>query len=114
MRHEDLVENTTSWLREFQARFNLRTRPGFPIEARAPHARTPPWHATGCMTSEACRLLCACAVKVISKPRNSAANLSSQALALPELMRWQEDLGLEIGTASEQHLTRARDCTAGV
>lgn len=34
VRHEDLVENTTSWLRDFQARFNLRTRPGFPIEAR--------------------------------------------------------------------------------
>ena len=36
VRHEDLVENTTSWLRDFQARFNLRTRPGFPIEARTP------------------------------------------------------------------------------
>ncbi|KAK9843701.1 hypothetical protein WJX81_002991 [Elliptochloris bilobata] len=32
VRHEDLVENTTSWLRDFQARFSLRTRPGFPIE----------------------------------------------------------------------------------
>ena len=41
VRHEDLVENTTSWLRDFQARFNLRTRAGFPIEARAPRLPAP-------------------------------------------------------------------------
>lgn len=58
VRHEDLVENTTSWLHEFQARFDLRTRPGFPIEARAAScgtracyaARAP--HAVTCCTSK--------------------------------------------------------------
>jgi hypothetical protein len=38
VRHEDLVENTTSWLRDFQARFSLRARPGFPAEVRRPRA----------------------------------------------------------------------------
>ena len=32
MRHEDLIENTTTWLLDFQEQFKLRTRPGFPIE----------------------------------------------------------------------------------
>ena len=32
VRHEDLIENTTTWLLDFQDQFKLRTRPGFPIE----------------------------------------------------------------------------------
>ena len=34
VRHEDLIENTTTWLLDFQEQFKLPTRPGFPIEVR--------------------------------------------------------------------------------
>ena len=32
MRHEDLIENTTTFLLDFQEQFHLRTKPGFPYE----------------------------------------------------------------------------------
>ena len=32
VRHEDLIENTKSWLVEFQEQFRLKTKPNFPIE----------------------------------------------------------------------------------
>jgi hypothetical protein len=37
VRHEDLIENTTTFLLDFQDQFRLRTKPGFPYEARAAH-----------------------------------------------------------------------------
>ena len=37
-RHEDLIENTTTFLLDFQAQFHLRTKPGFPFEVGG-HAR---------------------------------------------------------------------------
>ena len=32
VRHEDVVDNTTTWLVDFQEQFGLATKPGFPIE----------------------------------------------------------------------------------
>ena len=42
VRHEDVVDNTTTWLMDFQEQFGLATKPGFPIEVRSP---TCPKHA---------------------------------------------------------------------
>ncbi len=35
VRHEDLIENTNSWLTDFQEQFKLETKPGFPIEVHS-------------------------------------------------------------------------------
>ena len=32
VRHEDVVDNTTTWLVDLQQQFGLATKPGFPIE----------------------------------------------------------------------------------
>ena len=32
VRHEDVVDNTTTWLVDFQEQFGVATKPGFPIE----------------------------------------------------------------------------------
>ena len=36
VRHEDVVDNTTTWLMDFQEQFGLATKPGFPIEVLRP------------------------------------------------------------------------------
>ena len=36
VRHEDVVDNTTTWLMDFQEQFGLATKPGFPIEVPSP------------------------------------------------------------------------------
>ncbi len=43
VRHEDVVDNTTTWLVDFQEQFGLATKPGFPIEVLLvpPHAVHP-------------------------------------------------------------------------
>ena len=45
VRHEDVVDNTTTWLLDFQEQFGLATKPGFPIEVlrllHAPNMQVP-------------------------------------------------------------------------
>ena len=41
VRHEDVVDNTTTWLVDFQEQFGLATKPGFPIEVLHSIAHVP-------------------------------------------------------------------------
>ena len=41
VRHEDVVDNTTTWLVDFQEQFGLATKPGFPIEVSHSTAHVP-------------------------------------------------------------------------
>ena len=41
VRHEDVVDNTTTWLVDFQEQFSLATKPGFPIEVLHSVSHTP-------------------------------------------------------------------------
>ena len=83
VRHEDLVENTTSWLRDFHARFNLRTRPGFPIEVRTPFlacTRLP-------LPMTACRFACTQLHWQCARQKLAPSQTDVQALTLTESMR---------------------------